>query len=504
VRDSSESGSSASPAALGLSARQTEVLALMMQGKSNKAICRVLNLAEPTVKYHVATILKALKVSNRTEAVLAVGKLGWKLTQVADARPRNDAAPAETRAPAATLPDKPSIAVMPFTNLSGDPTQDYFVDGMVEDITIALGRLHWLFVIGSASAFTYKNRAVDLRQIGTELGVHYVLMGSVRKEASRVRITVQLTDTTHGGQVSADRFEGDLDSIFAMQDRVASHVSAMIAPALRKEEIERARRKPTENLTAYDHFLRALPLHRESFEHNAEALRLLYKAIDLDPDYGAAYGLAAVSYFWQKARGWVSPSDPNLLEGVRLAHLAAKTGLNDSEALWMAGQVLTILAAELEVARGLAERAITLNPNSSSAWAVSAMTNSYLGNHEIAFDHIAHARRLNPLEFPFVNYWAALAHLHFVAGQFDEVLEISEKALAENPKALPALRMRIAACGILGHIEKGRDAVAQLLAEVPATTVASLKAHYWAIWQHHPGRRDDFLVGLRRSGLPEG
>lgn len=499
----SESASPASPAALGLSARQSEVLALMMLGKSNKAICRVLDLAEPTVKYHVATILKALKVSNRTEAVLAVGTLGWKLPPVADLDRRTHGGPAEARRADPSLPDKPSIVVMPFVNLSGDSAQDYFSDGMAEDITIALGRLPWLFVIGSASAFTYKNRAIDLRQIGSELGVRYLLMGSVRKEGSRVRITAQLIDAGHGGQIWADRFEDALDSIFAMQDQVASHVSATIAPALRSEEIERARRKPTANLTAYDLFLRALPLHRESFEHNQEALRLLHRAIEIDPNYGAAYGLAAVCHFWQRVRGWVSPSDPRLMEGARLAHLAAKIGANDSEALWMAGQVLTILAGELEVARGLAEKAVTLNPNSSNAWAVSAMANSYLGNHENAFDHIARARRLNPLEFPFVNYWAAVAHLHFVSGQYEQVLQTSEKALADNPTALPALRMQIAACGILGRIEEGRDAVVQLLAEVPTTTVASLKAHYWAIWQHHPRRLDDFLVGLRRSGLPE-
>jgi TolB-like protein/DNA-binding CsgD family transcriptional regulator len=504
VGNSAETASPTSPAALGLSARQAEVLALMMQGKSNKAICRVLTLAEPTVKYHVATILKALKVSNRTEAVLAVGTLGWKLPPVADVDRGTHAGPAKARRPNPSLPDKPSIVVMPFANLSGDSAQDYFSDGMAEDITIALGRLPWLFVIGSASAFTYKNRAIDLRQIGSELGVRYLLMGSVRKEGSRVRITVQLIDNAHGGQIWADRFEGELDSIFAMQDQVASHVSATIAPALRSEEIERVRHKPTENLTAYDLFLRALPLHRESFAKNQEALSLLHKAIDLDPSYGAAYGLAAVCHFWQKMYGWVSPFDPSLMEGVRLAHIAAKIGANDSEALWMVGQIFTTITAELEVARGLSERATTLNPNSSNAWAVSAIANSYLGNHEIAFDHIARARRLNPLEFPFVNYWATVAHLHFVLGQYEEVLRTSEKALAENPKALPALRMRVAACGLLGRIEEGRDAVALLLAEVPATTVASLKAHYWAIWQHHPRRRDDFLTGLRRSGLPEG
>jgi len=408
------------------------------------------------------------------------------------------------RQPGLALPDKPSIVVLPFTNLSGDPSQDYFADGMVEDITIALGRLPWLFVIGSASAFTYKNRAFDLRQVGSDLGVRYVLMGSVRKEGSRVRIIAQLTDASHGGYIWADRFEGELDSVFAMQDQVAAHVSSMITPALRTEEIERARRKPTENLTAYDLFLRALPLYRESFAQNQEALRLLYRAIELDPSYGAAYGLAAVCHFWQKVLGWIPPTDPCLMEGVRLAHLAARNGINDSEALWMAAQALTTLAGELDVALGLIEKAISLNPNSSNAWAVSATINGYMGDNETALEHLARARRLNPLEFPFVNYWSAVAHIHFLATQFEEVVRTADKALMEHANTLPALRMKIAACGVLGRIEEGRDSVARLLALVPETTVASLKAHYEPVLRRNPHGLETYLKGLRLSGLPEG
>jgi TolB-like protein/DNA-binding CsgD family transcriptional regulator len=497
-----------SPAALGLSERQAEVLALMMQGKSNKAICRVLDLAEPTVKYHVATILKALKVANRTEAVLAVGKLGWKLPPV-DASQRDGdigepPATAKAREPVApAFPDKPSIVVLPFANLSGDSSQDYFADGMVEDITIALGHLPSLFVIGSASAFTYKNRTVDLRQIGSELGVRYVLMGSVRKEGNRVRIAVQLTDTSHGHQVWADRFEGELDSVFEMQDRVASQVSSTIAPALRKEEIERARHKPTENLTAHDLFLRALPLYRDSAAHNQEALQLLRQAVELDPCYGAAYGLAAVCYFWQKARGWISPFDASLMEGVRFARLAAQTGANDSEALWMAAQALATLAGELDEASGLIAKALALNPNSSNAWAVSAIIHGYLGDLQTSLDHFERTHRLNPLEFPFVAHWAAISHTHFVAGNFEEVIRCADRALADNPHAFPAMRQKVAACGLLGRVEEGRECAARLRAAVPATTVASLKAHYEPMMRHTPGLIEKFVTGLRRAGLPE-
>jgi TolB-like protein len=407
-------------------------------------------------------------------------------------------------APALKLPDKPSIVVLPFSNHSGDPSQDYFADGTVEDITITLGRLPWLFVIGSRSAFTYKNRAVDVRQIGVELGVRYVLMGSVRKEGTRVRITAELADASHGGHIWADRFEGELDSIFALQDRVAAHVSTAIAPALRNEEIERARRKPTESLTAHDLFLRALPLQRVSYAQNLEALQFLNRAIEFDPSYGTAYGLSAVCYFWQKVFGWVAPNDPQLTEGVRFAHLAAMNGKNDSEALWMAAQGLTILGGELEAAVGLCEKAISLNPNSSNAWGMSGIANGYLGNYDTGLEHLARARRLTPLEFPFVNYWAARSHVHFAAGNFEEVVRDADKALTEQPKLPPALRTKIAACGLLGRIEEGRDSVARILALIPQTTVASLTAHYSTTLGRNARRFEEFQEGLRASGLPEG
>jgi len=277
--------SSPSLAALGLTDRQREVLALMMEGKSNKAICRMLGLAEPTVKYHVAAILKVLNATNQTEAVLAAAKLSCTRPQFGRHGPEATCVDASVPAKIApfvhitdanavsmrtdalfapTPPDRPSIVVMPLVNLSDDRSQGYFADGMTEDITIALGRLPWLFVIASASAFTYKFRSVDLRQVGLELGVQYALTGSVRKERHRVRITVQLADASSGERLWADRFEDELDGIFAMQDSLASLVSSTIAPALRRVEIERARSKPTESLTAYDLFLRALPLYRSN------------------------------------------------------------------------------------------------------------------------------------------------------------------------------------------------------------------------------------------------
>ena len=401
-------------------------------------------------------------------------------------------------------PDRPSIVVLPFLNLSGDPAQEYFADGMVEDITIALGRLPWLFVIGSASAFTYKSRPVEIRKVGFELGVRYALMGSVRKENNRVRITCQLSETRHGGQVWAERFEDELDSIFAMQDRVAGHVATVIAPALRAEEIERARRKPTENLTAYDLFLRALPLHRLGYAQNLEALRLLGRAIELDPSYGAAYGLAAWCYDLQKIFGWVPPSDPGLNEGIRLARIAADMGSNDSEALWMTAHALTLLAGETELALALTKKAIALNPNSPNAWWVSGTAHYFSDYPQISLEHGACARRLSPVDPMAFNHWLSTAMAHFFAGQYQEAADAADRSLAHHTNFPPALRLKVVTSGLLGRIGEGGDWVARLLAVNPDASVAKLKAFYEPLLRTDPRRLETYLKGLRLCGLPEG
>ncbi len=260
--------------------------------------------------------------------------------------------------PALALPDKPSIAVLPFSNLSGDPEQDYFADGIVEDIITALSRVHWLFVIARNSSFTYKGKAVDVKQVGRELGVRYVLEGSVRKAGGRIRITGQLVDTSTSAHIWADHFDGTLDDVFDLQDRVTSSVVGAIEPKLRRAEIERARIKPTESVDAYDCFLRALALHETGkSEDSKEALQLLYRAIETDRGYASAYGLAAWVYLRQKVRGWISPSDPAIAEGIRLARLAAENGRDDPVALWMAGITISLLAGELEYARANREGA---------------------------------------------------------------------------------------------------------------------------------------------------
>jgi len=259
----------------------------------------------------------------------------------------------EPSKPALTLPDKPSIAVLPFHNLSGDPEQEYFADGMVDDIITALSRFKALFVIARNSSFTYKGRAVDVKQIGRKLGVRYVLEGSVRKAANRVRITGQLVDAATGAHLWADRFDGGLGDVFDLQDQVTESVVGAIAPALEKAEIERAKRKPTESLDAYALYLRGLArfYHFANRQASDEALRLFNSAIELDPDFAAAYGRAANCYVYAKANGWFSDTANEIAEVARLAQRAFELGKDDAVALAASGWALAYVVRDLAVSQ---------------------------------------------------------------------------------------------------------------------------------------------------------
>jgi TolB-like protein len=402
------------------------------------------------------------------------------------------------------VPEKPSIAVLPFTNLSGDPNQEYFADGMVEDITIALGRHPWLFVIGSGSAFTYKSAITDTRRVGTELGVRYVLRGSVRRDSSRVRITVELADASHGGHIWAERFDDTLDNIFELQDRIAAHVSTTIAPAIRSAEVRRIERTRTENLTAYDLYLRAARHQRDDLAQNEKSLKLLYRAIELDHSYASAYGLAGFCHFWQKVFGWIAPNDLRLQEGVRLARLAATYGENDSEALWMAAQTLAMLAGEIEQAVDLIERSTWLNPNSPSAWWTSCLVRAFAGQFDEAIEDAERARRLNPLDLLSGTHLTAAGVANFLAGRYEDANKVADQVLQKEPSFPPALRLKIAICGRLGRGSEGRTYVDRLLGINQAASVKEVANYYRAPLRLNPDRLNDFLDGLRQSGLPEG
>ncbi|WP_456639562.1 adenylate/guanylate cyclase domain-containing protein [Bradyrhizobium sp. USDA 10063] len=285
-----------------------------------------------------------------------LGKITVEFVDLGEQRLKNIARPvrvfkvmdriaAARQRPTLTLPDKPSIAVLPFQNLSTDPEQEYFADGIVEDITMALSRFRWLFVISRNSSFTYKGRLVDVKQVGRELGVQYVLEGSVRKAGNRIRIAGQLIDAESGVHLWADRCDGALEDMFGLQDQMTASVVYAVAPNLQRAEIERVKRKPPENLNAYDYYMRGLArVHRWTREADSEALRLFYKAIELDPGLASAYGMAAWCYVRRKANGWMLNSEREPIEATRLARKAARLDRSDASALCMSGYALAYMA----------------------------------------------------------------------------------------------------------------------------------------------------------------
>jgi TolB-like protein/class 3 adenylate cyclase len=406
--------------------------------------------------------------------------------------------------PALALPDKPSIAVLPFQNMSGDPEQEYFTDGMVEEIITALSRMRWLFVIARHSTFTYKGRAVDVKQVGRELGVRYVLEGSVRKAGNRLRIAGQLIDATSGAHLWADRFEGALGDIFDLQDQVTASVIGAIAPTLEKVEIERAKRKPTESLDAYDYYLRGLGnrYHVVSREANAEALRLFTRAAELDPDFAAAYGAAAMCYALRKGQRWTTDQAFEVAEVTKLARQAVRLGMNDAVALATSGWSLAYVVPDLDTGAAFLERALLLNPNLMDAWVWGGWTRTWLGEPEICLERLARAMRLSPLDAQINTMHSGAAHAHFMAGRYDEASQAAETALRGNPDSHAALRICAASHALAGRSEEARHAVTRLLRRDPALTVSLFKKELLG-----PYRRPDdaarYIEGLRKAGLPE-
>jgi TolB-like protein len=417
--------------------------------------------------------------------------------------PASAAPKAASAKPMPALPEKPSIAVLPFANLSADAAQDYFAEGMVEDIALTLGRVPWLFVIASSAAAGFRGRDTDVRQIGSELGVRYVLRGSVRTSGESVRVVVQLIEASQGRHIWAERFESKRRGVFAIQDRVTNQVTAMIAPAVESVEIERAQHKPTDNLTAYDLYLQALQRFRTDFAGNKAALRLLYRAIELDPSYSAAYGLAARCYHLQTVFGWARPSDRQMQEGFRLARIAAEIGQNDSEALWMAGHNLAQVAGEVEFGLALIDRSLALNPNSASAWVSSCFVRTFLLQTDTALDHFARAQRLNPLDARHHIHWNAAARAFFAAGRLDEADAATNRTLVERPTYPPALRIKVVIAGLRGRTEAARVYLQRLLAVQPNFTVDWMRAFFEPVRTCFPDVVARYLEGARRSGVPE-
>jgi TolB-like protein len=411
-----------------------------------------------------------------------------------------DRGAAASQRPTLALPDKPSIAVLPFQNLSADPEQEYFADGVVEDITMALSRFHWLFVIARNSSFTYKGRPVDIKQVGRELGVRYVLEGSVRKAGNRIRIAGQLIDAETGAHLWAHRFDGALEDLFDLQDHVTSSVVGAIAPKLQREEIKRARRKPTESLAAYDYYLRGLSARRWTKDGHAEALQLFCKAIELDPGLACAYGMAAWCYIMRKARGWMIERVQESAEATRLARKAVHLGADDPVALCMGGYALAFVAHEFDDAAAFMDRGLAVNPNLAGAWMLSAWLRVWRGEPDLALDHAAHALRLSPLDPSMYGMQGAMAYAHFLANRYDMASSWAEKSMRDNPTFLLAVSVSAASNALAGRLEPAQKGIAQALECNPDLRVSNLR-------DLAPFRRAEdlatFAEGLRKAGLPE-
>jgi len=458
-------------------------------------------VSESTMTSHINAVRKAIGDSGEEQRLIrTVARKGVRFVAEVREAPPSDGVDA-LDADALLLPDKPSIAVLPFHNLSGDPEQEYFADGVVEDVIAALSRIRWLFVIARNSSFTYKGRPVDVKQVGRELGVRYVLEGSVRRAANRVRITGQLIDATTGGHLWADRFEGTLDDIFELQDQVAASVVGAIAPQLQQAEIERAKRKPTESLDAYDYYLRGMAnLHRGSREAIDEALPHFHRAIEVDPDFASAYAMAAWCHFWRKVNGWMIDRPREIAEGVRLARRAVELGKDDAVALARSGHALGHLVGDLDGSIALVDRAQLLDPNLTAAWFLGGFLRALRGEPDVAIAHFARAMRLSPLDPEMFRMQAGMALAHLFAGRFDTASSWAEKAFRDLPTFLMVVGIIAASHALAGRTDEARRAMRHLRQLDPALRISSLED--W-VPVHRPEDIATLTDGLRRAGLPE-
>jgi TolB-like protein/class 3 adenylate cyclase/tetratricopeptide (TPR) repeat protein len=436
--------------------------------------------------------VKNIEEAVRAYAVTSKGATTGDTASFAAAPGSNSALP---------LPDRPSIAVLPFQNMSGDPEQEYFADGIVEDIITALSRFKSLFVIARNSSFTFKGKAADIKKVGQELGVRYVLEGSIRKAGGRVRITGQLIDAVSGAHLWADKFDGSLEDVFDLQDRITMSVVAAIAPKLDQAEIERSKRKPTEKLDAYDYYLRGLAVvEGATKDENEEALRFFYKSIEIDANFALAHAMVARCFTLRKANGWMTDVAKESAETAKQARRAVELGRDDAAVLSRAGYALARVVFEPEEGADLIERALALNPHLSSAWQFGGLLKAFRGEPEMAIEHLAHAMRLSPLDPSLYSMQTATALAHFVAGRYDESVLWAEKASREDPNFLPAIRIIATSAGNSGQLERAQKAAKRMLEIDPAFRVSRLTDHV-------PLRRPDDLAryaeGLRRAGLPE-
>jgi TolB-like protein/DNA-binding SARP family transcriptional activator len=469
------------------------VLALAATGRKAEALKHYEDLA---------TLLKR-ELSTEPDAATKGLVAGLRSTKVATPAPPTPvaAAPAQPLEPhpALPLPDRPSIAVLPFANMSSDPEQDYFADGIVEDMLTLLSRESWLFVIARNSSFAYRVRAVDVKQIGRELGVRYVVEGSVRKAGNRVRVTAQLIEAETGTHVWAERYERDLSDIFALQDEITQKVVHAVAPSLRALEIKRALAKPTESLQAYDYFLRALPeIHAQTEDSSKRAEALLRKAVEIDPTYPDALGMLGDVIATRTVNGWHENLMLGLQESLEMARRALAAGPENSTCLACAAFSYVLVGRRFEEGLQLAERALALHPNSVFVRIRAGVAYVNCGESEKALEHFESGWRMNPQD-PKALTFTGMCAAHFFARRFEDCIAWGRRAVGEAAGANIARRHVAAALAHLGRIKEAKAEIAQVLKHQPNSSLARSRLSSF----RHEWMYDLYLEGLRKAGLPE-
>jgi TolB-like protein len=460
-------------------------------------------VSESTLTSHINAVRKAIgDTGDEQRLVRTIARKGYRFVgdvrETAASESEHAAKPDE---PGLPVPDRPSIAILPFLNLSGDPGEDYFVDGVVDDIISALSRMRWLFVIARNSSFTYKGRAVDVKQVGRELGVRYVLEGSVRKAANRVRITGQLIDANTGATLWSERFESALDDLFELQDQMATSVVGELVPHLERAEIERARHKPTESLDAYDYYMRGMWKFRQvSRSAIDEALPMFYEAIQRDPGFASAYAMAAWCHSWRKLSRWVTDLEREAAEGMRLARRAVELGQDDAVALAASAHALAHLVHDFDGSIALLDRALVLDPNLAAGWYVGGFMRIWRGEPDDAIERIAHGMRLSPLGPDTHRMEVGTAMAHLLAGRTEDALSWAEKAsIHKSDHALPIIILA-AIYARAGRRDEARLAMQQLRQLDPALRLSNLSK--WLPFQR-PQDLEKFADAVREAGLPE-
>jgi TolB-like protein/Tfp pilus assembly protein PilF len=447
-----------------------------------------------TVHDHVEGKLAATFDDLGEQSVKNIAKLVrvYRVREVTDEQPSHKSADAPL-----SLPDKPSIAVLPFENMSGDPEQEYFADGMAEDIITALSHFRWFFVIARNSSFTYKGRAVDVRTVGRELGARYVLEGSVRKGGNRLRINAQLIETETGNHLWAEKYDGALEDVFDLQDHITEGVAGAIEPSLRQAEVERARRKRPENLDAYDLYLRALP-HAWAWApaEQEKSVELLEAALEIDPHYVAAHGLLAWSYSTFVV---LDPSDSRRDKSVQHARAVLGPNTDDSLALAFASFALALFERDYDAALSAVDRALSLTPNSPTVLAYSAASNAFAGHFDTAIEQAQASLRLSPFDPLRFTAEVSAGYGYFFSGRYHDAAEAALRCIHINPQFLPGYPLVVASRIREDRAQDARQAVERLLGFKPDFRVSE----FIRVGRFSPDLNEAYAAALREAGLPE-